>query len=307
MKIIDTATTRAALGFDRLVPALAQMFAGGCESPSRHVHSLPTLTVLIMPAWQTGRYLGIKTVTIAPSNSALGLPGLHSTYLLYDATAGVPLAQMDGNEITSRRTAATSALAASHLARPDARRLLVVGAGRVASLLAEAYRSVLPIEQVMVWSRKPEAAAALAAQWRERGLDAQATSDLAQAVRLSDIVSCATLATEPLIRGEWLQAGSHLDLIGSFTPAMREADDACFRSAHIYVDTEEACRKSGELLGPISRGVFSEIDLGGTLAQLCRGEVAGPALDGGRTVFKSVGTALGDLAAAVLVYESHAT
>ena len=306
MKIIDATTTRAALGFERLVPALAQMFAGGCESPPRHVHSLPTLTVLIMPAWQHGRYLGIKTVMIAPGNSALGLPGLHSTYLLYDATTGVPLAQMDGNEITSRRTAATSALAASRLARPDARRLLVVGAGRVASLLAEAYRSVLPIEQVAVWSRKPEAAAALAARWCERGIDAQATNDLAQAVRQADIVSCATLATEPLIHGEWLQAGNHLDLIGSFTPAMREADDACFSHAQIYVDTEEACRKSGELLGPISRGVFSENDLGGTLAQLCRGEVAGPVWGRGRTVFKSVGTALEDLAAAVLVYESHA-
>jgi ornithine cyclodeaminase/alanine dehydrogenase-like protein (mu-crystallin family) len=306
MKTIDTATTRAALGFERLVPALAQMFAGGCESPPRHVHSLSTLTVLIMPAWQTGRYLGIKTVTIAPGNSVLGLPGLHSSYLLYDATTGAPLAQMDGNEITSRRTAATSALAASHLAPPDARRLLVLGAGRVASLLAEAYCSVLPIEQVVVWSRKPEAAAALAAQWRGRGIDAMATEDLAGAVRHADIVSSATLATEPLIHGEWLRPGSHLDLIGSFTPAMREADDACFRDAHIFVDTEEACQKSGELLGPISRGVFSIEQLGGTLAQLCRGEVAGPAVGGGRTVFKSVGTALEDLAAAVLVYESHA-
>ncbi|MBC7991928.1 MAG: ornithine cyclodeaminase family protein [Rhizobacter sp.] len=305
MKIIDTATTRAALGFDRLVPALAQMFASGCESPPRHVHSLPVFTVLIMPAWQTGRYLGIKTVTIAPGNSGLGLPGLHSTYLLYDATTGVPLAQMDGNEITSRRTAATSALAASHLVRPEARRLLVVGAGRVASLLAEAYCSVLPIEQVTVWSRKPEAAATLAAQWRERGIDAHATDNLAQAVRQADIVSSATLATEPLIHGECLQLGSHLDLIGSFTPAMREADDDCFRGAHIYVDTEEACHKSGELLGPISRGVFAASDLGGTLAQLCRGELTVRASATGRTVFKSVGTALEDLAAAVLVYESH--
>lgn len=306
MKIIDTATTRAALGFDRLVPALAQMFAGGCESPPRHVHSLPTLTVLIMPAWQTGRYLGIKTVTIAPGNSALALPGLHSTYLLHDANTGVPLALIDGDQITSRRTAATSALAASHLARPDAHRLLVVGAGRVASLLAEAYRSVLPIDQVTVWSRKPEAAAALAAQWREQGIDARATHDLAQAVRQADIVSSATLATEPLIRGEWLQPGSHLDLIGSFTPAMREADDACFRGARVFVDTEEASHKSGELLGPISRGVLAAGDLGGTLAQLCRGEVARRASTSERTVFKSVGTALEDLAAAVLVYESHA-
>jgi ornithine cyclodeaminase/alanine dehydrogenase-like protein (mu-crystallin family) len=306
MKTIDTASTRAALGFDRLVPAVAALFAGGCEVPLRHVHSLPELTVLIMPAWQTGRYLGIKTVTIAPGNSRRGLPGLHSTYLLYDAATGVPLAQMDGNEITSRRTAAASALAASHLARPDAKHLLVVGAGRVASLLPEAYRSVLPIAQVTVWARDPAAAARLAAQCCERGLPAVATDDLASAATRADIVSCATLATEPVVRGAWLQPGCHLDLIGSFTPAMREADDDCFRAAALYVDTEEAWQKSGELLGPMSRGVWAPGDARGTLAQLCRGEVVGRASPVERTVFKSVGTALEDLAAAVLVYEAGA-
>jgi ornithine cyclodeaminase/alanine dehydrogenase-like protein (mu-crystallin family) len=307
MKIFDAATTRAALGFDRLVPALATMFAEGCEVPARHVHSpAEGLTVLIMPAWQVGRYFGLKTVMIAPGNSQRQLPGLHSTYLLYDARTGVPLAQMDGNEITSRRTAASSALAASYLARPDARRLLVVGAGRVASLLAEAYRSVLPIEQVAVWSRTPQPALQLAAQWQAQGLDATAVGDLAEAAAQADIVSCATLATEPVVHGEWLQPGSHLDLIGSFTPAMREADDACFRGAQLFVDTEEAWHKSGELLGPMSRGVFAASDVRGSLAQLCRGEVEGRSSVNERTVFKSVGTALTDLAAAVLVYESHA-
>jgi len=307
MKIIDTASTRAALGFDQLIPALRQMFVSGCEVPVRHVHHLPAaegagLTVLIMPAWLAGRYLGIKTVTIAPGNSQRGLPGLHSSYLLYDASTGVPLAQMDGNEITSRRTAAASALAASHLARADSRRLLVVGAGRVASLLAEAYRCVLPIEQVTVWSRNPDAADDLAGRLRDRGFDAVASADLARAAGQADVVSCATLATEPVLRGAWLRPGTHLDLIGSFTPAMREADDDCFLGAQLYVDTEEAWHKSGELLGPISRGVFSLSDVRGTLAQLCDGRIGGRTLAGERTVFKSVGTALEDLAAAVLVH-----
>lgn len=309
MRIIDTATTRAALGFDRLVPALRQMFVSGCEVPTRHVHQLPAgdgagLTVLIMPAWQADRYLGIKTVMIAPGNSQRGLPGLHSTYLLHDARTGVPLAQMDGNEITSRRTAAASALAASYLARADSRRLLVVGAGRVASLLAPAYRSVLPIEQVTVWSRRPEAASELVSRLREQGFDALACTDLAQAAAQADIVSCATLATEPVLHGAWLRPGTHLDLIGSFTPAMREADDDCFRAAQVYVDTDEAWRKSGELLGPVSRAVLAPGDGRGTLAQLCRGQAQGRASRGERTVFKSVGTALADLAAAVLVHES---
>jgi len=309
MKTFDTLATRNALGFDRLVPALAQMFSVGCEVPARHVHSLPIeggsgVTVLIMPAWQAGRYFGVKTVMIAPDNSLQGLPGLHSTYLLYDARTGVPLAQMDGNEITSRRTAAASALAASYLARRASSHLLIVGAGRVASLLAKAYGSVLPIEKVSVWSRKLPAAAQLAAALRESGFEAAPSADLAKAVADADIVSCATLSTEPLIRGEWLRAGTHLDLIGSFTPAMREADDDCFRGASIYVDTEEAWHKSGELLGPMSRGVFSANDVRGTLAQLCGGTRAGRASAAERTLFKSVGTALEDLAAAVLVYES---
>lgn len=311
MKTFDTLATRNALGFDRLVPALAQMFVGGCEVPARHVHSLQHegssgVTVLIMPAWQAGRYFGVKTVMIAPHNSQQGLPGLHSTYLLYDARTGVPLAQLDGNEITSRRTAAASALAASYLARRTSRHLLIVGAGRVASLLAEAYRSVLPIEKVSVWSRKLPAAAQLAAALRESGFEAALSADLAKAVAGADIVSCATLSTEPLIRGEWLRDGTHLDLIGSFTPAMREADDDCFRGASIYVDTEEAWHKSGELLGPMSRGVFAASDVRGTLAQLCNGTRAVRTSVAERTLFKSVGTALEDLAAAVLVYESAA-
>jgi ornithine cyclodeaminase len=258
-------------------------------------------TVLIMPAWH-GDYMGIKTVNIFPDNAARGQPGLYSTYILYSAATGEPLAQMDGNEITSRRTAAASALAASYLARPAARRLAVAGSGRVASLLPEAYRAVLPIEEVTVWSRNPEAARRLAGELRLEGWSVQASADLAQAVRMADDVSCATLATEPIIRGEWLAPGSHLDLIGGFTPAMREADDACFAGSRLYVDTVEALQKSGDLLGPMSRGVFGLDDVAGTLESLCR-TGTGRGGEGVRTVFKSVGTALEDLAAAILVYE----
>lgn len=310
MRFIDTPATRDALPFDRLIPALRGMFVAGCEVPLRHVHTLADAaggaagTLLIMPAWQPGAYLGIKTVGIFPGNSQRGLPGLHSTYLLFDAQTGVPLAQLDGNEITSRRTAAASALAASYLAPADARHLLVVGAGRVAALLPAAYRAVRPIERVSVWARNAAQAEALAQQWRAEGIDAYATTDLPAAAGEADIVSCATLATEPVVHGAWLRADSHLDLIGSFTPAMREADDACFGgSASLYVDTAEALQKSGELLGPMSRGVFAAGDVAGTLADLCSGRLAGRRAGDGRTVFKSVGTALEDLAAAVLVFE----
>jgi ornithine cyclodeaminase len=310
MKTIDAAATRDALPFDRLIPALRAMFVAGCEVPLRHTHTLADAagdtagTLLIMPAWQPGAYLGIKTVGIFPGNSQRGLPGLHSTYLLFDAQTGVPLAQLDGNEITSRRTAAASALAASFLSRADARHLLVVGAGRVGSLLPAAYRAVRPIERVTVWDRHSASAQALVERLRADGIEAQAAGDLHAAAAEADIVSCATLATEPVLHGAWLRPGCHLDLIGSFTPAMREADDACFGDgARLYVDTAEALHKSGELLGPMARGVFAAADVAGTLADLCSGRVPGRRDGDGRTVFKSVGTALEDLAAAVLVFE----
>ena len=306
MKTIDGAATRAALPFDRLVPALREAFAGDTTVPPRHVHAIQSGedrgSVLIMPAWSNAGFLGIKTIAIYPGNAAHGLPGLHATYVLYDARTGVPLASMDGDEITARRTAAASALGASFLAREDASRLLVLGTGRVARLLPAAHASVRPIGKIAVWNHRPDSAQTLAAQWRTEGHDAQAVTDLEAAVRDADIVSCATLATSPLVRGEWLSAGSHLDLIGSFTPQMREADAACFADARTFIDTDEALMKAGDLLDAIAAGTLRADGVSGTLAQLCRGERPGRTNATERTVFKAVGTALEDLAAATLVW-----
>jgi ornithine cyclodeaminase/alanine dehydrogenase-like protein (mu-crystallin family) len=300
MRIIDSEETRALLPFERLIPALRAKFIEGCEAPLRHVHTLEGGTLLLMPAWQPGRFLGIKTVAIFPGNAALGLPGLHSVYLLLDARTGQPLLQLDGNQITSRRTAAASALAAGFLARADSARLLVLGSGRVGSLLPEAYRAVFPIQQVRVWSRTCESGARLAQRLCAEGIDARAVHDLEASVRWADIVSCATLSTQPLVRGAWLQPGTHLDLIGGFTPAMRESDEACFSGTAVFVDTEEALLKAGDLLEPMRSGVFKASDVMGTLAALCRQETPGRRSPAEVTVFKSVGNALEDLAAAEL-------
>jgi ornithine cyclodeaminase/alanine dehydrogenase-like protein (mu-crystallin family) len=312
MQHFDAQATREALPFARLIPALQRLFTDGCEVPPRQVHQIRApgggvMSSLLMPAWQSGRRYGVKVVNVAPDNAARHLPGLHSSYLLFDATTGVPLALIDGGVLTARRTAAASALAASYLARGDSRRLLLVGAGAVARLLPEAYRTVLPIERVAVWARSAQQAAALATELRASGVHAEPAPDLAAAVTAADIVSCATLATEPLVQGCWLRPGSHLDLIGSFTPAMREADDACFAGARLYVDTDEALRKSGDLLGPMARGVFDAAQVCGTLAGLCQGGAAGRLSPQERTVFKSVGTALEDLAAAMLIQENAAS
>jgi ornithine cyclodeaminase/alanine dehydrogenase-like protein (mu-crystallin family) len=311
MRVIDATATREALPFGPLVDALRRMFAEGCEVPLRHTHRIEvpghrTGTMLLMPAWRPGRHLGLKLVSIFPDNASRGQPGLHSVYLLFDATTGEPLAQIDGNEITSRRTAAASALAASFLARDDAHVLLVVGAGRVASVMAQAMRTVRPIDRVLTWSRRADAATRLAARLRDDGFDAEACQHLEAAVPQADIVSCATLATLPLVNGRWLRPGVHLDLVGSFSPEMIEGDAQCFARARVFVDTPEAMAKSGDVLNAMSEGAFVASQLQGTLTQLCRGEATGRRDPMEITLFKSVGTALEDLAAAEMVHERFA-
>lgn len=307
MKIFSCDETRTALPFSRLIPALENMFNSGCSVPQRHIHAVGTnenpLTTLIMPAWSDAGLMGIKTVNIAPNNAQKSLPGLFSTYTLYDMATGEPVAQVDGNEITSRRTAAASALAASFLARRNSSRLTLLGAGRVGGLIPYAYREVLPIDEVLVWDINPLATERLVAQLNQDGMAARAATELAQAVGWADVVSCATLSTEPLVKGDWLKPGSHLDLIGSFTPEMREADNSAIVNASLFIDTPEALEKSGDLLQPLSTGALDPRAVIGTLEDLCRRKCRTRRSDREHTVFKAVGTALEDLAAASLVYQ----
>lgn len=305
MRFYGASETRGRLAFAPLIAALRDMFERGCEQPPRQVLDLDGsggVTSLVMPAWQTGGCYGVKVVNIAPGNAACGLPRLHSTYVLYDAGTGVPLAWIDGDELTARRTAATSALAASWLAPAGARHLALIGAGRIARLLPEAHRAARPIERVTVWARVDARAAALAAELTANGFATRVATSVDAAVAEADIVSCATLAREPLVRGRALQPGCHLDLIGSFTPAMREADEDCLAGAAVFVDSHDAIAKSGDLIAPIASGSLRAASIG-TLADLACGRRDGRRATGQeRTVFKSVGSALEDLAAAVLVH-----
>ena len=313
IRILDAQATGVRLPFGELVATLRRAFAEGCVVPVRHHHTIandgePEATLLLMPAWhethRSERYLGIKIVTVFPGNPARHLPGLTSTYMLYDGHTGTQLALLDGNTITSRRTVAASALAADYLAREDARRLLVIGAGRVASLIPDAYRAVREIEHIDIWDIDAASAMRLAQNLRQQGLTASVVSDLEPAVRAADIVSAATLATEPLIRGEWLRPGTHVDLIGGFTPGMREADDEAVRRSSVYIDTREALHEAGDLVQPIRAGVFSADRVRATLDELCRSDVPARTSNSEITLYKAVGTALADLAAATMVYEA---
>jgi len=308
MRFIDTEQTRGALSFDAVIPALREAFRQGATVPARHVHAIRSGdaqgTTLIMPAWSDRGYFGVKIINIFPENTHQGLPGLHATYNLYSATTGVPIAQVDGDIVTVYRTAGAAALGADYLARKEASTLLIVGSGRIAGLLAQAMRTVRPIQRVLVWNVRQAGADALAETLRVQGFDAQATSDLESAVREADIISCATLSTVPLIQGAWLRPGAHLDLIGSFTPQMRETDTACFDGTSVYVDTDEAPTKSGDLLSAFEAGVLTRKAIQGDLHQLTTGARQGRRNDQEITVFKAVGSALEDLTLATLVYES---
>jgi ornithine cyclodeaminase/alanine dehydrogenase-like protein (mu-crystallin family) len=307
VRIVGADEIHRLLDFPSLVEALRNMFREGGEAPLRHHHAIPAGpaagaagTLLLMPAWQKGRSLGIKIVTVFPDNTRHALPAVQGTYLLLDATTGTPKALLDGAALTLRRTAAASALAADFLARRNSAVHLMVGTGALAPHLIAAHRTMRPIRETRIWGRDRAKAAALAAKLAASGIAAAPAADLAAAVAAADIVTCATLATAPLIRGEWLRPGTHVDLVGGFTPEMREADDASIVRARVYVDTEAALREAGDIVQPLRSGALGRERICGDLPGLCRGTCPGRREDAEITVFKSVGSALEDLTAAQL-------
>ncbi len=313
MNFLDAATVAARLDYPGLIAALRDAFRKGCEAPTRHHHTIafpdnrPAGTLLIMPAWDE-RLLGVKTVTVMPENAARGLPSVAGVYMLTDKDTGQPLLAIDGVELTVRRTAAASALAASFLARADAGTLLMVGSGALAPHLIRAHCHMRPIRHVMIWNRNPEKAVALAERLDGTlpGVRLTAAEDLAEAVPQADVVSCATLSRQPLIRGEWLREGTHIDLVGAFRPDMRESDDEAVRRCRLFVDTfDGALTEAGDLLQPLKDGVITRNDVEAGLAELCRGEH--PGREGSRemTLFKSTGCALEDLAAAAYLWRQR--
>jgi ornithine cyclodeaminase len=306
MRIIPAPEVERALDYRVLVERLRQMFRSGCETPLRHHHTVPTwgdedATLLLMPAWKRGKHIGVKMVTVFPENTAQGLPTIMGAYLLLDGKTGAPLALIDAPSLTARRTAAASALATYYLAREDCERLLMIGTGTLAPHLIRAHAAVRPIRNVLIWGRSPDKAARLAAKLTTPKFKVAATDDLPAAVEGAHIVSCATRSPEPVLKGAWLQPGQHVDLVGGFTPEMREADDEAIARARVFVDTYEgAMAEAGDIIQPIANGTLREDDITGDLFDLARGERAGRRYYDQITLFKSVGTALEDLAAAQL-------
>ena len=311
MEIFDAAAIRAGASWPALTDAVATIL-GDAEAvaPERQVLPLALSdgaegSLLMMPAWRAGDVVGVKAVTYFPTNAGSGAPTINAGYMLFDGRSGRLVAVLDGDELTARRTAAVSALAARYLARTDAGRLLVVGTGQLAPNVARAHAHTRTLRSVEIWGRTPGRAGAVVDDLAGSGLPAVAVDDLEAAVERADLICCVTSATEPLVAGCLLQPGTHLDLIGGFRPDMREADDDAVRRASIFVDTGPGALVAGDLAQPLAAGVIDESRITADLADLVTGRHRGRTADDEITLFKSAGFALADLATARLVRASR--
>lgn len=317
---LDAEALRRALPYPDLMHALQKAFAEKVRAPVRHVHRLDDEAgnvLLLMPAWQERKQgqeqvqLTVKLVTVTPANRERGLPTVHSVVMLFDAITGAPLALLDGEALTSRRTAAASGLAARFLAREDSETLLVVGHGALAPHMAAAHCAARPIRRVRVWGRNPARAQQALTEFESqlpRGVALETAVNLRDALAQADVVTCATTSREPLLHAQDVRPGTHVDLVGGFKPDMREADDALIAGNSVFVDTRAGTlAEAGDLLQAIATGAFSPDAIRAELADLVCGRHRGRQNAEEITVFKSVGTAIEDLAAAQMAWAAHKT
>lgn len=318
MKVLTAADVDAQMDYRALTEALRDAFRAPITTPVRHHHTIEmpdqsAATMLLMPAWydalakgtSKGGYVGIKMVTVYPDNEKrLQKPSILGTYLLLDGESGTMRAMIDGPALTVWRTACASALAADYLARKDASQLLMVGTGALSAHLIRAHCAIRPITSVRIWGRNSDKAQKLADGLSDLDCNITVAEDLKAAAREADIVSCATMSSDPLIKGDWLKAGAHLDLVGAYRPDMRESDDRAVEVADVYVDTiGGATKEGGDITQPLASGALTLNDIRGDLFGLTQDKAEARTSDEAITLFKSVGTAIEDLAAAQYLYE----
>src|SRR5690606_6857800 len=245
------------LEYTKLIEALRDIFRSAYMMPVRHHHFYQTPegddnTLILMPVWND-EYMGMKQVTVAPANANRNMPSIFAQYILSNSRTGQPLAMMNAAELTSRRTACTSALASSYLSREDSENLLIVGGGSVAKHLTQAHMAVRNFKKVSVWMRNTVKMGAFVADLRDQGIPVEAVTNLEESARDADVIACATLSRTPIIHGKWIKPGTHLDMIGSHKPDTRETDDEAIRKSSIFVDSRAgALHETGELALPIA-------------------------------------------------------
>jgi ornithine cyclodeaminase/alanine dehydrogenase-like protein (mu-crystallin family) len=260
LEVITSDSVEGRLSWPDAVEALAR----GHRQPKAEVGDLflgpAGATLLDRAAFVPTLGYAVKAVTVFRDNAARGMPSVQGAMLLFSPEDGSLESILESRLVTDWKTAADSVLGAALLARPGSRRLLVVGAGHVAGTLVKAYSSCFPqIETIAAWARRPEKAEAFAAEWRGRGFPVEAAPDLPAAAASADIISTATMSREPVLMGEWVRAGTHVDLIGAFKADMREADDVLIAKGRLYVDSRATTiGHIGELAIPMRSGVLPE-------------------------------------------------
>ena len=305
MRFIDAAGIRRTLNFPVLVDALEAAHRRPRMEVQDGFLGSEKAQYFVRHAVDAGRYMASKLITSFPANLALGsLPAVQAVCVLFDGANGRPLAVIAGTELTYWRTAADSALGARLLAPVEPSTMLIVGAGEMSTRLVRAHRAVRPsLRQVLVWNRTGERAIQVAASLSAEGIRAEAVDDLAAATRAADIVSCCTRSQVPLVLGANLKPGAHLDLVGGYTPATREADDEAARRSRVFVDRREsAFHGVGDILGPIASGAIRKADVLGDLYDLVGGRVAGRQSASDITFFKNAGGGHLDLMTAEVIF-----
>ncbi|RDE08604.1 ornithine cyclodeaminase [Pelagibacterium lacus] len=314
MLMIDSQRVHELLDFPGLIAALETAHMGGMPKQSdRQIYQEPNAEgqpdiFIILPAWQPGEGILAKLVTSFPNNKARhGLSTVNSIYTFINGETGVVEAIIDGEAVIFHKTSSDSALGSKLLSRPDSKTFLMVGAGGLAPYLVEAHLTARPgIENVLLWNRTLANAEALAEKLAAKGIKAEAVTDLDAALREADIISSATMATEPHIKGKLLKEGAHLDLVGSFTPEMRESDDDVLTRAKIFVDHRQTTTRSGEFLGPFERGVITRDDVRADLFELCQKRAEGRTSDTDITMMKNGGGSHIDYYVAKYLMDRHA-
>ena len=259
-----------------------------------------------MPAWKAKEVFGVKLVSVWPSNKAIGSPTVSAVYVLLSCENGMPLAVIDGTELTLRRTAAAAALAAKILARKNSQTLAILGTGALCVPMVQAHASVHPFKNVLIWGRQKTKALAAVAELKTLGIESDYSEDLGETLNQADVVAAVTTATEPFILTKWLKPGTHLGLIGAFTAQMAEAEPALMSKVQVFADNRAAVlEKGGEIYQAIQQGIILPSGIESELAELAsEPSRSWRKNDQAMTVFKSVGFASLDLIAAELVYSS---
>ncbi|MDD5029851.1 MAG: ornithine cyclodeaminase family protein [Rhodoferax sp.] len=303
MQFFDKDAVARRLPYPALIQALATGLLEPIESPARSFFNPnhDASSVLIMPAWLPHRLMGTKIVSIWPANNARGKPAVSAVYVVTSCADGSPVAVIDGTELTLRRTAAAAALGAQLLARANSKKLAVLGTGALSLPMVLAHHSVFNLSETIIWGRQLAKAQVVVDQLAQAGITARASTDLPGTLASADVVVAVTTATQPFIQSDWVKPGTHLGLIGAFTPNMAEAEPTLLPKVRLFVDSREAVlQKGGEVLQALRTGLITESDVRGELADL----LTTPAPITGRlsaqdiTVFKSVGFAALDLIAA---------